>query len=729
LKRLIIYLALGLGLVSGCSDSQTFQTTAGISGSYDVALVGKYLFVTSSDRNELRVLDLERDPQDWVRAPNPIEPLSIPVLERPIQLARDVRYLPATVALTVDSEGNPTKTEDYLEEVADGPYVYARSAGSRRISVVSTALLKEATHLDASGLVTAFAARGPMAGKSSILYYAAQDAAGAKLYRVELSPEAPPKPHPVGTLIAGLDLTGETVTALLVLPPPLGMQGQEHLVVATRRIAGTPGGRTFRVEVDMVNGSSIRADYQFGAPVRLLATHPLVADPGAGGGCDFDPTPPKPGYNPDDLTGSVIAAGAYVFGVLDESFCGGQAQCSGVLAVESATGLRPNDSTGFPMLPITVGEGLPTGLTLAANAGVAIRCINEVVEVPADTPPDKRPQPEDFPLVRGLQVRPLVGIMPSTNGDITLFDAVRLRPFDFDKKGARVAASLMSDAITGRTIELTSTTTLAQAFTVGLREGSTVNDTFRLVFEGGLPNLGSRVLAENPPVCDSAAGTCLFQVDAKVIRRADGTYTVTPGDLVTLEGDPTSCQKTETAPLLGDLVVSEVRVSGGIAQIVTPLIPAECEGQPRYSIRVARGTLAAYSDVAGYVGRLGAGERLKIPGRYYFRPVGFDPALDPVHAELTREEAFARLAPQPKRGDQYVISVQSGFQPYVFRLDTTSLLAGLGVFRLPGPVVHTQIGGVDFAYIAYPSADGILRANLGAIVDNEANARGLTPFQ
>ena len=50
-----------------------------ISGTRSLALVGDLLFVTATDRSELRVLDLSVSPRrDFVRAPNPIEPLSIP---------------------------------------------------------------------------------------------------------------------------------------------------------------------------------------------------------------------------------------------------------------------------------------------------------------------------------------------------------------------------------------------------------------------------------------------------------------------------------------------------------------------------------------------------------------------------------------------------------------------------------------------------------------------------
>ena len=83
----------------------------------------------------------------------------------------------------------------------------------------------------------------------------------------------------------------------------------------------------------------------------------------------------------------------------------------------------------------------------------------------------------------------------------------------------------------------------------------------------------------------------------------------------------------------------------------------------------------------------------------------------------------------PQRGDQYLITVQSGFSPYIFAPDTGSLASGLGGYRLPGPVAHTRFEDVNLAYIAYPSADGILQVNLASLTDNGAQTAGLVPFQ
>ncbi|MFY0578432.1 hypothetical protein ACN28S_32705 [Cystobacter fuscus] len=196
MKRFMVSLVLGVGVLLGaCTQQEPVALPAGLQGAYDLALVNDLVFVTSTDRNELRVLQLTEDAlkRGYVRAPNPLEPLAIPVLPRPQALARDVRY---------DAEGNERT----------GAYVYARSGGSALISVVDSAAdkLHEVARLDtrlltgvsSGGPVTAFAALATeQEGGSSTLYFATQEPAGARLWRAPLStdPQAlasPRRPSP-----------------------------------------------------------------------------------------------------------------------------------------------------------------------------------------------------------------------------------------------------------------------------------------------------------------------------------------------------------------------------------------------------------------------------------------------------------------------------------------------------------------------------------------------------
>ena len=131
-----------------------------------------------------------------------------------------------------------------------------------------------------------------------------------------------------------------------------------------------------------------------------------------------------------------------------------------------------------------------------------------------------------------------------------------------------------------------------------------------------------------------------------------------------------------------------------------------------------------YSDAKGYLGRVADLEPLEVSGDYYYQP---GPVLDPAPKEA--RITVLTITREMTRGDQYIVTTLSHFLPYVFSADVGSLSAGLSAYRLPGPVVYSRVGGADFAYIAYPSADGILQIALETITDNAANTTGLVPFE
>ncbi|HYH98112.1 hypothetical protein [Hyalangium sp.] len=693
----VVYLALGVGVLGGCSESLTQQTAAGLSGTYDLTVVGGYVFVTSADQNELRVLDLTASPRDWVRAPNPLESLSIPVLKRPLYLARDVRY---------DAEGQEVQ----------GPYVYARSAGTQEISVVGAepTIFRQVKLLEGLGFVTAFAGRGGEGG--SVLYYATQDVTGAQLFRRTLpGPEAleseqDPSKLRGERISLQTPLTGETVTALAVLPSPTGV---ERIAVATRSIAASSTdpqqGRTF--ELDAVSGAELK-EYQFPGPVRLLATHSKVATTGLEEGtCKLDDTTPAK---------AALAAGEYLFGALDESVCANQEQeaCSGIIAVETATGAVALDSTGHPMLPIRVGQALPAGLTLAQNASIRVRCNEE----------------------SAVQKRPLVGIVPASNGLIHFFDAVSLRPFDLNTPDAADAATPDDVAATGHAVvNINGETKVPEGRTANgyidleVREGATRDETYRVLYEGAFQGLSGRPFTDELRRCEGDA--CSFFVEAaNVMPPAGEEAIVRPGDLITLTNEAGACP----TALSVISTRSEPPPNGGATRgvLTAGRIPGDCPDPLRFTVRAGpQYPLVVYSDLRGYLGRLAAVDTpadmpFRIPGGYYFHPQGFsDDARFRTASAYLRLSNLNGLTQALTRGDQLIVSARSGYLPFVVGLDTGSLSAGLSSYRLPGPVVHTKVGDSDFAYIAYPSADGILQFSLAGIVDNTANTTGLVPFE
>src|SRR6516225_8517536 len=160
MKRIAFAAICALGWFA-CS-TQNLAPPAQIQGANGLALVGHLLFISSTETNEIKVLDVGGVTRDFVRAPNPLEPLSIPVVDRPIDLARDINY---------DAHG---------AEVV-GPYLYVRGQSSAAVSIIgsdSATQLVELQRVLTSGVVTAIAARGPVpAGTSgnSTLYFATAD--------------------------------------------------------------------------------------------------------------------------------------------------------------------------------------------------------------------------------------------------------------------------------------------------------------------------------------------------------------------------------------------------------------------------------------------------------------------------------------------------------------------------------------------------------------------------
>ncbi len=388
MKRRLIVAAGLCAVAAACSQAQTAQP-AKLSGARSMVLVGDLVFVTSTDRNELRVLDLlppaSIQGRQFLPAPNPLQPLSIPVLDRPTRLARDVSYADLKTA------DDTLVQTDGLE--VGGPFVYASSPGVSEISIVGASedLLVELVRLPTSAPVTATAARFDPAGKTSVLYFATDNGTTSVLFKLPL-----PSPATLNErrntdgalLLADLkkDLKvvasygGFAVTDLLALPG-------DRLAVATRDPLGKSG-KTYLVDT----ASSQATEMDFGGPVRMLMTHAATQLDGGGN----------------------LAAGARVYGLLDESACGSPA-CGGVVAVDGQTGARLNGFLGTPMAPIQFGEVLPVSMSIFAR--VPLNLSGSVVTVP------------------------LLGVVSTSTGDVVFFDAGSLTQFDVDTGGGRVSAA------------------------------------------------------------------------------------------------------------------------------------------------------------------------------------------------------------------------------------------------------------------------------------------------
>lgn len=701
------------GLSGACSDSQVTTGIAGLSGTYDVVMSDNLVFVTSSDEDNLRVLDVDRNPRDFIPAPNPLQALAIPVLERPDSLTRDVGYV-----------ADPSR-EDVGREFS-GPYVYARSSGSFLISVVAAArerLVQVGAPLDTGGLVTAFAARAPAGeGAPSVLYYALQTppagvsgfpcTSGAVMRQELPGPDAlaagaPPPAVPVFCLNPR-----ESAGALLVMP----QAGQ--LALATRSTTNLPPalpGRTLLLTESAAGGlASVTMDLTAGfggVPVRRLVTHPRV-------------TRVADNPNTPDSEEEILTAGRFIYGVRDETACSAGAECSGVVAVESSTGAIATDLSGAPMLPIGV-SGLPTGLAIVPEARVRL--------VLADGS-------------GGTAVIPLLGILPSSTGTITLFSASDRRVFDLDPASASATLELRNgaEAVVDRglgdlttvvkveqVIEYVNPETPARTYTRRtLFEGSVLNNTYRIVYQGVFPNMTALTR-------DLAAPT-LFEVDQPTDLRRQ----VAVGDVIVLESDSEVCG-TDLA------VTAVVPVSEGRVRLETTTdLPAGCAGLPRFSVLAAGAQPFLLVNSAGELlarDIAGTTASYSIPTSYFFHPANLlaqvevddVPNVDPPPWQVpafpaTPPDIDIRVEPPSGdirllRGDRVVVSLNSGIRTHTFGVNSESAGAGLTFYTLPGPVVAAP--GSDLAYIAYPSADGILQVNLGLVEDNRLNAAALNPFE
>ncbi|MBU8899423.1 hypothetical protein KRR26_27785 [Corallococcus sp. M34] len=712
------------GLTGACSDTTTTAGIAGLSGTYDVALVDQLVFVTSQDQNELRVLDLNISPRQFIPAPNPLQPLAIPVLERPDALTKDTGY------------------DDAGFDVI-GPYVYARSSGGQRISVVAADRknLVEVQRLDVGALLTAFAARAPAAaGAPSVLYYALQtqptgmDATACPagvgvIMRQELpGPEALgstslPAPTPVFCMEPQ-----ESALSLLVLPevlpkrdasgePKVDDPGEpEPLAVALRNVnrsAATPGAslsRTIRIRGEVTAAGPrqtplvtyTRPEQGAGTgtaiAARLLATHPVVqsavmdangkVNPDANGNIVFEPVPG-------------MGAGRFIYAVLDELTCTGDS-CVGVIAIDSVTGTLAKDVTGADMLTLLPPAGLPTGLTLHRGLNINNRT--------------------DKPLYP-----PLLGIMPSSDGTITLFSADTRRALNLSTSVPTVNVELRDALEVARSPKPPEPAVqVIQGYrdpmdplnvkpvckdTNSLCGGSLPSIVWRIVANGVLPGISAVARDVTSP---------LLTVDATQAAL------IQDNDLISLQTDTVAC---------GTYVrVKKVALSDGRVQIldtaVTPL-PTDCATYGRFSV-LADGAekFVLYSGTEtsdNYVRRLAGATYYEVlqPSSYYYHPDTFGTGDFPT----TPYSVFLYINyTTVQAGDRYVVSLSSGYRPYVFSVDNSST-SGLSAFRLPGPVVAADVNSNTEAYIAYPSADGILQVTLQLVLDNEANARAVRSFQ
>lgn len=213
-----VFLLAGAMSLLGCTQA-ALPGTGGLNGvntvtavrvdGYDGGVVagaqyGQIAFITSTNSDDLKGLDLiVTDPsqvRNYVPAPNPLQPLSIPTVNQPIELAPSVRYGPIQTTVPFFAA-----TGTMNGQVLTGPLLFVRGAASPNISVVGAANVPESLRQltngllqQSAGVVTAISARMTSSEANVVLYYATFDGQDGTVWERVLQNPQSTSPHSVG---------------------------------------------------------------------------------------------------------------------------------------------------------------------------------------------------------------------------------------------------------------------------------------------------------------------------------------------------------------------------------------------------------------------------------------------------------------------------------------------------------------------------------------------------
>lgn len=706
----ISLVALALVLAVAACTQQSTSTRANLIGTHDLVLVdelpgellagrqddpaggpyqvtgvpSRFLFVTSADTNELRVLENYRTAiagRGFMRAPNPLETLSIPVLDRPTMLAVDEGRNGAGARVT-------------------GSYVYAARPGGAEVSVVSIAHRRQlgGRPMVTPAPVTAISAYlavtpGPSVLETPLpattrLFVATWDGEFAAVYSALLKTSSEEIDHLDFQRHVLIDQT--PITGMLVVSP-----------LASRMLDGTPFCDT---------KACLALSTRSGAG---LGGRSLMVDPETGRSAPLSfPGPVR------DLVSSSV--GARIYGILDEQSCG-SISCGGVVAVDVVTGTtaagfpRSLDALGLPMRPMRADEGLITGLALAAGGGIQQTVETQVTDGGSTG------------LVSLFQEYNELGAFASSTGVITWFSGLGGSIIDYDARRSVIAAasvrlpgvlpdgglaftgddggvlgSSVSAIVDGGPIDLSLTYRTAEVITadgtwyVDLSDGYLESQSIVFVYQGQVPGLVGLPTSAADGVRVVTNG---FEVRAAV------------GDVVRFETfDGTTyrdCGRTRIASI-------------GASFIEAVEVPAGCENRVRFSVRAdGLKPVVVAGDVEGYMGRSAPGETLTYNRPYVFLPggvtaprtaltVNIPVALPKIEGAFTTFEVLGRMA-----------ALQATLDASPSNLNCYSLLPGQVVMgnmvmdRIPSSVSGSS--EINFRWTLFgvvPSGNGLAEVNL-----------------
>lgn len=671
-SKLLWFVALTL---TACTQQTTSSASAFV-GANDLVLVdlldggalvgegnegvNRFLFVTSTNTNELRVLDLQSPTATGVqrsplKAPNPLETLSIPVLDRPTALSLDTRY----------ENGARRK----------GALLYVTRQGGAEISIVGVepSELREIRRVPMPAPVTAVANLMPDA-RTSRLWVATFDGTNAAVLELTMPGaarelRAKTTASLVSSLKTRLQVRGASIIAMRAIPGLVGrtVAGRPFcadpsvpcLAVSTRGSAGA-GGSTSLIELATLESVPLN----FPGPVRSLATSDGQLD---GTGAAEGAMAPLPG--------------AIIYGVLDEDACG-SFRCGGIAAVDTR-GTAAGDgfgvllADGVPTQPLRWNDGLVRGLSFVAGGRVRLATATD----------------------GGIGAFPVLGLMTMSNGDVIFFDALTLSLLDQDTTESSLGAGRYSgnatDWLEGPAIS--SGTAESAQLRATVKDGAFRGQTITVTWKGELtPTQGLSI---------PAGVSTSFTASSLAGRLA-------VGDSITFAGG--GCTPDAGSPLEATITT----LAGSTVQFA----PASTCGATLAVIRA--GPTAPYvisGSVDGFLGRAASGSEFRSTISPFVRGSGVDPAAPglvipfgtaadtqpPATGVWWSFELVSGLAP--------LVSV---IDPGLFTVGT----ACPAQLQLPGAAVYEPVRAKVFT--AYPSANVVsefdpLRVIRGGIGPNE----------
>lgn len=656
MKRALLA-ALALAVVAvGCNQT-TSRPAARLSGTYSLALANDFLFVTSADRSELRVLDLTKTPTDFVRAPNPLEPLAIPVVDYPDAIARDLKWGEAGAEFV-------------------GTYVYAWGQGGHEISAVATdrGLLKEIRRINVGLPLTAVAARASDDGQTSSLYVATYEGQGAGLGTVRryvlpgadaLASAEPPPPTVVATF------AGSAVNALAVLP----QDGQ--IIVSLRETPTTLGDVLW---IDANTGAtlgSLRFPANLANPLDCAAitsgaqfSSPLAGGTAEGSRADCGFSAPTRQLWIDAVRDSSDPR-VRVWGMLDEESCGRQEYCTGLEAVElplQGEAGAPKivlDKLGLPMPTLRPSSGLLTSFSLAPNAAISVPGF-------------------------GVTTFPLLGFATTGSGSIFVFDA---RPPEvFNLSAGPNAPTNSSQRLSGGELS-------GGPVDMFTGFGAARNERISIVYGGVLSSVRAwdgGIFPEQPVASLLQAGDRISFANCSTDGTGELLVTGSPDAGFGASGSPSGCD-------------------AGVALFA--FRAAETSAQPFVVSGSVTGLMGRVGP--GQTFQFPAADFNQRLSRYFFHtesallapanaPNPDGGALKPLPDEQLRFELVAPPA-DVQVGDRYIIDTSAGYQPLNVPVDPL-VLGAYPNHYVPTAVVRSPTQ--NRLYLAYPSASDVLEIDV-----------------